>query len=99
METYHSFRPGQPWKDTEGKLIQTHGGSVLYHEGTYYWYGENKDHYVAGAAIPPMICTTGRTRASSWSPRRIFPTPCIPSASWTGPISCTTGVPGSSSCG
>ena len=44
METYHSFRPGQPWKDTEGKLIQTHGGSVLYHEGTYYWYGENKDH-------------------------------------------------------
>ena len=43
METYHSFRPGQPWKDTEGKLIQTHGGSVLYHEGTYYWYGENKN--------------------------------------------------------
>lgn len=50
METYHSFRPGQPWKDTEGKLIQTHGGSVLYHEGTYYWYGENKDHYVAGGS-------------------------------------------------
>lgn len=46
MEGYNSFRPGQPWKDTEGKLIQTHGGSVLYHEGTYYWYGENKEKYV-----------------------------------------------------
>lgn len=39
----NSIKPGQPWYDTEGKLIQTHGGSVLYHEGIYYWYGENKD--------------------------------------------------------
>ena len=37
MGNYHSFRPGQPWKDTDGNLIQTHGGSVLYHEGKYYW--------------------------------------------------------------
>lgn len=40
---YHSFHPGQTWLDTEGKPIHAHGGSVLYHEGIYYWYGENKE--------------------------------------------------------
>ena len=47
MSEYNSFRPGSPWKDTDCNLIQAHGGSVLYHEGTYYWYGENKEYYVA----------------------------------------------------
>lgn len=48
MQNYNSFKSGQPWYDTDGALIQAHGGSVLYHEGTYYWYGENKEHYKAG---------------------------------------------------
>ena len=38
-----SIRPGQPWLDTQGKRIQAHGGSVMYLDGTYYWYGENKE--------------------------------------------------------
>lgn len=40
---YSCFRPGQVWLDTEGKRIQAHGGSVLYEDGVYYWYGENKE--------------------------------------------------------
>lgn len=40
---YHSFHPGRIWLDTEGKPIHAHGGSVLFHEGSYYWYGENKE--------------------------------------------------------
>ena len=40
---YDSFRPGQIWLDTEGKRIQAHGGSVMYIDGIYYWYGENKE--------------------------------------------------------
>lgn len=40
---YHSIRPGQPWLDTDGKRIQAHGGSVFYLDGTYYFYGENKE--------------------------------------------------------
>lgn len=40
---YDSFRPGQVWLDTEGKRIQAHGGCVMYWEGWYYWYGENKE--------------------------------------------------------
>ncbi len=40
---YQAFHPGQVWLDTEGKRIQAHGGSVIYIDGIYYWYGENKE--------------------------------------------------------
>lgn len=40
---YNSFHPGKVWLDTEGKRIQAHGGSVMYVDGVYYWYGENKE--------------------------------------------------------
>lgn len=40
---YNAFYPGQTWLDTEGKRIQAHGGSVMYLDGLYYWYGENKE--------------------------------------------------------
>ena len=43
MGRYHSIKPGKPWYDTEGKRIQAHGGSMLFWEGTFYWYGENKE--------------------------------------------------------
>ena len=34
--------PGEIWNDTKGNPINAHGGGILYHEGTYYWYGEYK---------------------------------------------------------
>lgn len=39
-----SFKPGQPWLDTNGNIIQAHGGGMMYDEKTetYYWYGEDK---------------------------------------------------------
>ncbi len=40
---YNSIRPGQIWLDTDGKRIQAHGGSVIYLDDTYYFYGENKE--------------------------------------------------------
>ncbi len=43
MSSYNSFRPGKVWLDTDGKRIQAHGGSVIFIDGTYYWYGENKE--------------------------------------------------------
>ncbi len=39
----NAIYPGKPWLDTEGKRIQAHGGSVIFVNGTYYWYGENKE--------------------------------------------------------
>lgn len=43
MNPLTAFHPGQPWLDTNGNRIQAHGGSVLYEDGVYYWYGENKE--------------------------------------------------------
>lgn len=40
---YDLIEPGKTWLDTEGKRIQAHGGSVIWHNGEYYWYGENKE--------------------------------------------------------
>lgn len=40
---YTSIRPGKYWYDTAGRLIQAHGGSLLFDHGRYYWYGENKE--------------------------------------------------------
>lgn len=36
--------PGKTWLDTNGKPIQAHGGAIYYEDGTYYWYGENKEN-------------------------------------------------------
>lgn len=40
---YHSFRPGKLWLDTDGRLINAHGGGILFHGGRYWWYGECRE--------------------------------------------------------
>lgn len=54
---YDSIRPGQIWLDTKGERIQAHGGSVMYLDGLYYWYGENKEK------------TTGKNSVWHWGVR------------------------------
>lgn len=36
------FTPGEIWNDTSGVPINAHGGGILFHEGTYWWFGEHK---------------------------------------------------------
>lgn len=43
-QRYNSIRPGKKWLDTEGKPIHAHGFQIFEKDGTYYWYGENKEH-------------------------------------------------------
>jgi hypothetical protein len=43
MEDDAMLQTMRPWLDTDGRPIQAHGGCILYHGNTYYWYGENKD--------------------------------------------------------
>lgn len=38
----HRFIEGAVWPDTDGKHINAHGGCVLFHDGKYYWYGEQR---------------------------------------------------------
>ena len=47
----NAIHPGQVWLDTSGKPIQAHGFSVFYKDGTYYWYGENKEFTKSGSNI------------------------------------------------
>ena len=48
MQTLTRFSPGEIWPDTNGTPINAHGGGILYHLGTYYWFGEHKTEGEAG---------------------------------------------------
>ncbi len=48
---YNCFRPGKEWLDTTGKPIQAHGGSIIFLNGEYYLYGENKEKTKPGSGI------------------------------------------------
>ena len=39
----NKIKPGKFLYDDDNKRIQAHGGSILYKDGKYYWYGENKE--------------------------------------------------------
>ncbi|WP_437921818.1 family 43 glycosylhydrolase [Sphingobacterium sp. LRF_L2] len=41
-EELAQFTPGELWNDQYGQHINAHGGGIIYHEGTYYWYGEKR---------------------------------------------------------
>ncbi|WP_291862287.1 glycoside hydrolase family 43 protein [Marinilabilia sp.] len=45
---YKSFHPGAVWYDTDSVHINAHGGGMLFHEDTYYWFGEHKTAGVSG---------------------------------------------------
>jgi hypothetical protein len=34
-------RPGEVWLDDQGRAIEAHGGAVVRHGPTFYWFGEN----------------------------------------------------------
>lgn len=35
-------RQAEEWPDNKGEHVNAHGGCVLFHDGMYYWYGENR---------------------------------------------------------
>lgn len=44
--------PGEQWLDTDGRPVQAHGGSVFAaQDGTFYFYGENKELTKPGSQI------------------------------------------------
>lgn len=55
--SWNAFMPSQMWPDTEGNHINAHGGGIMFHEGTYYWFGESKDAYT-NRALAGVGCYT-----------------------------------------
>lgn len=45
LAQYNNFNVGEIWKDTDGKIINAHGGGILYNNGKYYWIGEKRDKH------------------------------------------------------
>lgn len=45
---------GEIWPDNNGEHINAHGGGMLYHDGTYYWFGENKCDTTSSAMVGVM---------------------------------------------
>lgn len=43
--------PCQIWPDNNGVHVNAHGGGVLLHDGTYYWFGENKCDTTSSAMV------------------------------------------------
>lgn len=41
-QTQNQFTPGKIWNDTQGEVINAHGGGLLYSKGNYYWFGEKR---------------------------------------------------------
>lgn len=51
---YTSISPGELWLDDKGNHINAHGGGILYHNGTYYWFGEHKGEDTNAAMVGVM---------------------------------------------
>ncbi len=37
-----SISSGKVWRDTDGNVINAHGGGILFYQGKYYWFGEHR---------------------------------------------------------
>ena len=55
---------GQLWPDTEGHHINAHGGNIICHEGTYYWYGEHRPY--RGFTTEKGIAVYSSTDLKEW---------------------------------
>ncbi|WP_159523811.1 glycoside hydrolase family 43 protein [Sunxiuqinia indica] len=42
VQYHQSFKPGEIWVDSDSIHINAHGGGILFHDNTYYWFGEHK---------------------------------------------------------
>lgn len=59
-----SFKNGKLWPDTEGHHINAHGGNIILHDGTYYWYGEHRPY--RGFTTEKGIAVYSSTDLRTW---------------------------------
>ena len=61
---------GEVFPDTEGNHINAHGGAIMEHDGTYYWYGEHRGEGRPGKGQRGVACYTS-TDLRNWTNRGI----------------------------
>lgn len=49
--TDQPIRSGEIWPDDTGTHINAHGGGILYHNNTFYWFGEHKGENSSSAFV------------------------------------------------
>lgn len=61
-----SFRPGQDWKDTDGRIIDCHAGNIIYQAETetFFWFGEHR-------GSPSGVACYSSTDLYNWKNRGI----------------------------
>lgn len=64
-EPLKEIRSGEIWPDNQGVHVNAHGGGILYHDGTYYWYGENKSDSTSSAMVGIMCYSS--TNLTDWN--------------------------------
>lgn len=62
-----SFIPGEIWPDNNGVHINAHGGGFLFHEGTYYWFGEHKTEGSGGNRANVGVHVYSSTDLYNWT--------------------------------
>ncbi len=49
-----TIRSGELWYDDSGRHINAHGGGIMKHGDTWYWFGEHKDDRTSDALVGVM---------------------------------------------
>ena len=60
------FRSGEPWRDTDGNVIDAHGAGLLLHDSTYYWYGSRRTANASGTQMDGGIALYSSTDLYEW---------------------------------
>lgn len=60
---------GEMWLDTSGQHVNAHGGCIVQHNGTYYWYGESRPDARGEAMAGVSVYSSNNIRA--WENRGI----------------------------
>lgn len=60
-----NINSGQIWPDNRGIHVNAHGGGIICHDGTYYWYGEHKSD-ASSAAFVGVTCYSS-TNLTDWT--------------------------------
>lgn len=67
----NNFKPGRRWLDIHGTHINAHGGGILFHDDTYYWFGEHKIEGRAGNAAHVGVHVYSSTNLTHWTDQGI----------------------------